>query len=39
MSEFESDFDFDVWSDVTPVAQDDGPNPVVAIAYAKECKF
>jgi protein farnesyltransferase/geranylgeranyltransferase type-1 subunit alpha len=25
------------WNDVTPIPQDDGPNPLVPIAYSKEC--
>lgn len=26
------------WSDVVPIPQDDGPDPVVTIAYTEECK-
>lgn len=26
------------WADVVPIPQDDGPNPLVPIAYKKECK-
>lgn len=26
------------WKDVTPIPQDDGEEPVVAIAYSKKCK-
>lgn len=26
------------WNDVEPIPQDDGEEPVVAIAYSKNCK-
>lgn len=26
------------WKDVTPVPQDDGPHPVVTIAYTERCE-
>ena len=27
------------WADVVPIPQDDGPNPLVPIAYTSECMF
>lgn len=27
------------WTDVTPLAQDDGDNPIVEIAYSAMCKY
>ena len=32
------DKDREEWKDVQPVPQDDGPNPVVKIAYTKRCE-
>jgi hypothetical protein len=36
MAEF-NEPDFSEYSDIVPISQDDGPNPVVSIAYTKDC--
>ena len=38
-SEMSSFSDHPGWEDVIPVAQDDGPNAVVTIAYTPLCKY
>lgn len=36
MTEFVDD---DTWGDLTPIPQDEGPDPVVQIAYSDECEI
>ena len=34
-----ADFEISEWEDVKPIPLDEGPHPVVSIAYTEECKF